>query len=236
MSIILITREPKAGKITALKLKNLGYETLLSSLIRIKFKKFILPKVLDFDYLIITSFNAARSINSYLNLKSIKVIAIGLKTATYLAQNGFNISLIFEKIEQFVNNVNMIGKNLKFLYLSGNHVSMDLTSQLNICGKHLVHRLVVYRSLECKNFNINILAKIRFITFYSERTAQIFVNKTSKYLNNTNQHLEEIICICLSQNIAESLKTLKFKQVLIALAPNENCMLDIFKRLKINPV
>ena len=231
MKRVLVTREAGAGLLTAKLYQGLGYNAVLHPLIKIEpVSLILLPSPLDFDYLIITSFNAANIMASpsHKDFSRVPVLIVGSKSADYLHNCGFKVAGIYQDSNELIEGIVDLGRsNLKLLYLSGDYVSTDIVGQLKIHG-HYTKQIVVYRSVKAKDIDVNLLKSIDIVTFYSQRTAAIFVEMVTSLGYDSFQN---IVCLALSAAIAQQLHDLSFKYLRVASEPNETAMLELLKAI-----
>jgi uroporphyrinogen-III synthase len=224
--MILITRPIEQAKTTKYKLKKLGYDAVCYPFLKIEYKNIPLTNK-NFDALIVTSQNAALAIRGFNHLYNTKAFAVGSKTALILKQSGFAkvvsadgdsntlVSLILQSQAQ----------NSNMLYLHGDYVAGELINKLE--PFYFIEDLIVYRSIAKHNINKkvkNLLhEKIRYILFYSPRTAKVFANLTVDNYSN-------ISAICISKNTANELKKLDFQALIISNHPSEDAMLELLNK------
>jgi uroporphyrinogen-III synthase len=220
---VLVTREAKNGKKTCNLLQNMGFFPVLCPFIEIESLEVDL-KDYDPDYIIITSINAAKA----LPFSKIPCLVVGQKSAAYLSKKGFEMAGAFPDSEALLASISAKKFHAcKFLYLSGDHIAMDIPKRLERMGHKLV-RKVVYKSKIVENINVNVLDAIDVVAFYSPRTALAFSNFISS--NSMHNKLKNIIAVCLSARIAANLKSLNFKKVLTAPEPTEAALLKLLKK------
>lgn len=227
MKRVLVTREADAGLFTVKLYQKLGYEVVLHPLIKIEpLSSALLSSPIGFDYLIITSFNAARIIASRQNFGRVPAVVVGSKSADYLGDCGFNVTNVYQDSNELIEGIVGLGQSsLRFLYLSGDYVSTDIVSRLKTHG-HYTKRKVVYRSVKAEDIDINLLKSIDIVTFYSQRTAAIFVEMVTDLGYNSFQNT---LCLVLSTGITQKLSSLSFKHIRVADRPNEAAMLELLK-------
>jgi len=217
---VLVTREATNRIKTFDLLKDMGFSPVLCPFIEIEHVPFKLGGDTP-DYIIITSINAAKAL-SFMN---VPCFVVGQKSAIYLEKNGIKVAGVFRDSEALLAKLSALA-NLKFLYLSGDHIATDIPKVLEKAG-HKVTRKIVYKSKIVENISANILDGIDVVTFYSPRTALAFVSFVSH--NALHDKLKRITAVCLSPKIAANLNDFAFKEVLIAPEPNETALLKLLK-------
>lgn len=241
MQYALLTRPYEESKSFAIKLKELGVESIIEPLLSIELitdENIITDlKCNESQTIIFTSKNA---VNGLMNLKlsgsllAKQVLAIGSKTAAIARAAGFkniiNIDANGEKMIEYILS-NFSPKQGNIIYVSGDIVAIDLENILRQNG-FTVTRLIVYRSIAVNKFSKeteNLLKenKISFVIFFSQRTARIFSDLVK--LSSLQDTVKTVKAFVLSKNIALSLAELKWQEIFTANAPNENSMIDIIK-------
>ncbi len=227
---ILIIRDLQSAIKTAKKILDDGYYVKIAPQFKIKAKS-IDPKGLkqQYDYIIITSFNAVSYLQSYCD-KSIPIILVGQKTAEYLAHNGWQIELYESNINRLSSHLReqvnkYVGK--KILYLSGEDISEEIDlKDINIS----INRQVAYKAEKIhylKKDMENFLRNVDIIFFYSNRTADIFL-ENAKCVSHV---FEKITAICISEKVSETVSKYRFKKIKISKNPTEESMLKACQRL-----
>ncbi|AIF80853.1 uroporphyrinogen III synthase HEM4 [endosymbiont of Acanthamoeba sp. UWC8] len=203
----------------------MGYKVICYPQLKIEFNiNITLPEVDLYNSLIVTSQNTAQAIKDYAQLKDIHVHIVGEKTAEVLRNYGFkNIASISNDHIELISKIKEGVPHLsKLLYLRGDHVAGDIKRKLR--QNYIIDNLIVYKSVEIpmpKKILCLLKSKIiSMVLFYSPRTAALFAK------NTINLNFLNISAICISQNTADELSSLNFKEIKIAKLPNENSMLE----------
>jgi len=213
--MILITRPLPQATFTKAKLQALGHAARIYPLLKIEFCDFDLVDA--FDYVILTSQNAAKALCTKPAIHA-QALVVGDKTSALIDQHGYKVAFTAPDAEHLYNEISLnISKNASILYLSGNHLAFPLVQMLGQAG-YKVTRKVVYNAKAIDH--LPPLHDIGTILFYSPRTASIFRNNAQVYSYN-------IQAICISQNTARQLEGVKFSSLKIASAPNEESMLEL---------
>lgn len=188
----------------------------------------IIQKILQYDTLLISSLNGAKSLIQNLCLyantsifdviKKKHVLSIGKKTYEFLKEHSFeNLFLPFDTLQSLIMNVNL--RNV--LYLSGYHTTFE-----NWCD-YSVKRIIIYKAIERKlNNNIKHMiysGEISHIVLYSKRSAELLLNNFFKDYDFLN-----IQFICMSENVAS---LLKHYSAIFPETPTEKSMNNLIQKI-----
>lgn len=122
-------------------------------------------------------------------------------------------------------------KNDSYLYLRGRDVRFDLKSELASHG-YLVDEVITYEALAAEHFSKNVLglfnaSDVKSVTFFSRRTADVFVQLSKEY--EVMPHLKEIKVLCISDGVLDFTYTKYFKDVRVAKKPDAHGMMKLIK-------
>ena len=224
--MILITRSYQQSITTAGKIGLIGKEYLIEPLSIIQPYPFNISKE-HFDAIVITSQNAIMPISSIEWIRDIRTFAIGSKTTHTLESYGFNDvtsgdSDVYHVINQVKEN---IPKGSKLLYLRGDIVKTDIK---NILTDYEVVEAITYKTTYKNALSSVVLAvwdNITYVLFYSGWAAKTFkIMAKNHFLSLSN-----IKAVCISQNAADELSDLHWKEILVAATPNESSILELLK-------
>lgn len=215
--MILITRPMPAALKTQMLLAELDLQAKIMPLLAIKQIGFTISQ--PYDYIIITSINAAQALLKQPSL-SAKILAVGDKSRDLLSQNGYEIALNASTAAQlFVKIKEAINPRESLLYLRGSHIVFPLEDSLKTLGYNIKSQ-EVYQAHALKQLPPDALKAIAKILFYSPRTAQVFKAICS-------DSVENITAYCISANCAYELNEVGFKEIKIARQPNENAIIEL---------
>jgi uroporphyrinogen-III synthase len=216
---VLITREQESALHTANKLLAKGYGVVLNPLISIVYCDLEVVEKTQSDYMLITSFNAAKRVpDVYKDLSGIKLITVGEKSAEYLKSKGVDVIYTAADAEDLMNDiVNVVQDNASIDFVCGDHIASDLDVKLSNKGFQ-INKMIVYKSIAATTFKMSILKRIDTVLFYSPRTATIF----AELVGEAKRYLQYIDCICISQNVAQKIQEIGFKSVRVADGPTED--------------
>lgn len=229
---VLLTRPISDSQEIAQALRAKGFTVDLEPLMHVEFLPD--PKIIieHFQAIIFTSANGIRAYhnNNYNKKKCFYVVgersgqvaqSLGLKEV--ISANG-DVNKLSEKII-----TELKPTNGPLLYLSGAHVSGDLTGDLQRAG-FSIERMPLYKTVERNHFTSETKKKLisgsfDYIPFYSPRSALIFKRLIEKAgLLNT---LSTVSALCLSQNISNELNRMCWKQILVAKKPTQKDLYDL---------
>ncbi len=213
---IIITRPKLQGLAFAKKLcqKNIDIDFagfMFEPLIEVKQRKVDLPNLDAYDEVIVTSQHGR-----YALPKNYKCYDIGTCTPTArdLAEKIINDSL---------------DKKLRFLYVRGADISFDMKSALENHG-HEVDEIVSYDAVANHDLSSDFLTvlknnEISAITFFSKRTAEIFIKSVYKY--KIIDDLKDIKVLCISNSVLECLDSVFKNNIEISSSPDVFGMVEI---------
>lgn len=232
---ILVTRPAPDAERTIAALRERGHETLHAPLLCIE----AMPEAAigpgPWDALLLTSANAVRAIEPhprFHDLTSLHVIAVGPRTAAAAREAGFpevvsaegdEASLVARVIAEYQ------GRNLRFLYLAGEHRAGDIAGKLAACGFQ-VETVVVYRAAAAGELPPAVVEALSTRTVdaalhYSPRSAETFV----KALNakGLGPEAAQLVHFCLSAQVAAPLSAAGLTNIKVASRPTEEDLLEL---------
>ena len=223
MTKILITRPKHQAHKTSKSLNDMGLSTLLEPLL---FLETIPHKVDDYSpykFLIVTSGNSFDFWDFHDIDKTKPLIAVGPQTAQRADECGFTTITDMDGTSADIKA--HIG-NHKAIHIGGYHISQHL-------GEN-VDRLIVYEAHPAEQITTackDALKKgeISLITFYSTRTAKIFVRLIQN--EKLEQTLESIRVLSISHNVLRSVRILPWADMYTASAPNGTAMIKDCERI-----
>ena len=169
----------------------------------------------DPDACIVTSRHGVQALAALSELRDLYLICVGESTA-HMAQ-----TLGYDRIAVAGGNVNRLVEYIshsydegsRFIYLSGEHVRMDIESVLS---QMQVTRLALYEAVASTQLSDTLIEHLRreqidAITLMSPRTAQIFSTLVEQA--NAQESLRHLNAIALSAAVAEPLASLPWKGI-----------------------
>lgn len=236
---LLLTRSIEQSNEIKPAIEKLGYKVFIEPVIEIHPVNNIKEIIANIDFtnielIIFTSINALRIFATYSNLRNIKVIVASEKSYLQAKQYGFTDILNAEgdanKIYTKVSKMNIMGD---VLYLSGMDITLDLSSKLNSIGIKS-KKIVIYQALATEKLSEQIITKlmlnqIDIITFFSERSAMIFLSLLKNLPIAEKIDFSQITLMVLSKKIASICKSLNWRNIKISSNITTESFLDLLK-------
>ena len=185
------------------------------------------------DAVLITSQHGVQSLALLTELRDIPLLCVGEKT-TEIAENlGFSrVCMAGENAERMIDYIlGAYGDDARFLYVSGENISVDLGEILGISGMQ-VARVIAYEAVATEALSDTLLEQLKrgqidAITFFSQRTAEIFLALAAEH--NTLENINKIDAFCLSKNVAEVAENANWRKVYSANEPTLNSLIECIK-------
>ena len=235
MKYLLITRPQEDASKLARLVKFKGFEPVVEPLLNpIYIEDLILmpPKV---QVVIVTSKHALRAIelsNQLGMFQNVPFLCVGDKTTEHAQAMGLQtLSAELENVDRLIAWVkeNIVPEVGPLMYLHGDVITKDLKAELGKTG-FFVHDQKTYEMNEAQTFSQKTMDLIKRqvfhgIAFFSPRTGRIFVNISSNF--GMHDYLSVVNALCLSQAIANEVKTIPWKSIRIAKSPKEEGFLEL---------
>ncbi|MBI1301614.1 MAG: hypothetical protein GC137_08150 [Alphaproteobacteria bacterium] len=208
-NLILIIRPEKQGQLFIDRFDEVQKRQMVcASVFSIKNLHFLMPEAETFDSIIITSANVIPAIAKEAFYTK-PIFCVGKGTTQQLKNKGFS------KIEVVANTVAELLPEIEaaayetFFYPRGVHITQNLSEMLSKVNKQLIEK-TVYEAVEEKSFSketINLLKNknVQAVTFFSRRSAEIFVKLINKH--NLSQVIKGIKALCISDGVIEYVHT-----------------------------
>lgn len=182
--------------------------------------------------LIITSANAIRMFADISDVRDISVITIGDSSAEIAKNLGFSsVQSAGGDVEALKSLVLKCCSKTegKLVYLCGKVITEDIT-KFFIDKGYQAESIEVYDALPVKKLDPIIIDEIKSgtiktIMFYSNRTAEIFMQiaKDASFLKK----LKEISAFCISEKVAGTVKSSEWDKIHVAKTPNGDAVLQL---------
>ena len=183
----------------------------------------------DIDGVIITSIHALSALPD--NLLHVPVYCVGESVRVALLEKGVSDIVMQPTAADLAEEI--IAQNsrgqLHFQYFRGKHIAFDMKGALEQHG-HTIEGIITYDAVAATQFSDNFLTvlqnkEIAAITFFSKRTAEIFVRlaRDSDILDN----LKGIRALCIAPRVVESLYPVFGKNIDVADSPDSCGMLQL---------
>lgn len=182
--------------------------------------------------IITTSKNGVRALASVCKHKHITIYTVGDGSKETAENIGFDNVISASGSANDLYNVILERHNPEdggLVYVSGDIVSVDLTTQLQD-KNFLIHHVTAYQakpvtiiSPALQHHLIN--RDIDIALFFSEQTAKIFEKLIIQ--NNLETYTNNVSAFCLSEKIEHSLQRTKWLSIYTANKPNQSSLLDM---------
>lgn len=162
------------------------------------------------DAVLITSKHGVQALALLTNLRDMFLLCVGEATANIALQLGFDkVSMTGETSQHMVEYIlDCYDEDAKFLYISGEDITTDLTEELGIRGMH-VQRIAAYGAIAAEALSDTLVEQLKrnninAISFFSTRTAHIFLSLAEKA--GVLGELKNIDAFCLSDTVQSNIK------------------------------
>ncbi|MDG7056530.1 MAG: uroporphyrinogen-III synthase [Wolbachia endosymbiont of Meromenopon meropis] len=233
MKSILLTRPLSDSLDTRNALRRYGYKVYIEPLFTIKYLQ---PNIstCQFDVVISTSKNSIKAFSQICKVDDFPIITVGSSTMQTAKDLGFSDIISAEgNVESLVSFIkNHYSITVKFLYIRGQEVSCDLKKRLSKESFN-IKELILYKTIIKKNLthrckNLLLSTKIDSIAFFSSQSARIFCSLILK--SGLSHSISDIVAYSMSKNIADSLKSIKWKKVTTSRLPTKESLIDAINR------
>ncbi len=164
----------------------------------------------DPDAVLITSKHGVQALALLTDIRDMFLLCVGEATANIATQLGFDrVSVTGESSEHMIDYIlDCYDEDARFLYISGEDISTDLGESLATRGMQ-VDRIAVYQAIATETLSDTLVeqlkrGQINAFTFFSTRTAQIFLALAEKA--GVTQNLQKIDAFCLSESVENAIK------------------------------
>ena len=217
---ILFTKSQNSSEILVNKFTSKGHKVTNFSILNVK--PIITPDInfKDFTSIIFTSSNAINHLVKVENIVHLKCFCVGEQTAAAAKKKGFlNIhvasgnyfelkDLIFKSLDK---------SREKFIYIRGEFVSNDLENDFKE-GGFLIKSLINYTTEPNLNTDLKLIEDLKsklidVIFVYSKRAADQLLKIILNHKIENN--LDNCTLNCISINVANTLKRLRWKKIKI---------------------
>ncbi|WP_168464311.1 uroporphyrinogen-III synthase [Wolbachia endosymbiont of Ctenocephalides felis wCfeT] len=233
MKSILLTRPLSDSLNTRNILKKYGYKVCIEPLFTVKYLQ---PDIsgYDFDVVISTSKNSVKALSQICRVGDLSIITVGSSTMQTAKEVGFSdIISADSNVDGLISFIKAhYAYTIKFLYIRGQEVSCDLKRRLseeNFDIKEVIlYKTIIKKSFtnRCKNLLLN--GKIDSVAFFSSRTARVFCSLILK--SGLSGVIGNMTAYTMSKNIADNLKSLKWKKIVTARLPTQDNLIDMINK------
>ena len=229
MARILVTRAAPEADATAARLRALGHNAVISPVLEIDPVSAKI-NVSGVQALLFTSAAAARAVAYDRTLKALPVLAIGDATAKAAQAVDFtNVHSAGGADLVDVAKAAWKPEGGAILHLSGEDVAGDLAGDLAKAGFE-TRRTIVYRArfaamLTAEASDYFKAGMIDAVLFHSARGGESFARLAGAA--GVTHALSSVDALCFSDRVAESVKSLSWRAILVASAPREEALLSL---------
>ena len=245
MPSILITRPAAMAEALAATLEDIGYEAVCEPLLSISPLHAPQPEAGAIDAIAITSSNALLALkerqSSIAELLNAPCFCVGARTAESARKFGFcNVQSADSDGAGLAKLINReLGqKNASILHVAGRDVSSGLRKELEKQEYRIidwpVYEAIPVSALTPATRNLLMMRKLNAVVVFSPRTARVLQELIVK-------HALEACCasvsaICLSEAVADGLRSLKWRRLIAAPQPSEEAVIACLKKAcPVNP-
>ncbi|MCI5046490.1 MAG: uroporphyrinogen-III synthase [Aquisalinus sp.] len=206
---------------------------VLAPMMHVCFPKVAIPDLSDDTYLVFTSANGVRAFTQNTKKRVWPVFAVGMATAREARKAGFyqleaaggSVQSLAELIEQKAT------AQAQLMHIAGSHVAGDLAGLLKERG-FVYQRAVFYKAvasdrLPNKALELLRTGRISAATFFSPRTAKIFLSLVAKH--KLTEVLQNVRIVVVSPAVAAVFPPELSSQVAVAKEPDQHAVIDILK-------
>lgn len=228
MKPILILRAEEDALRTAEKLRQFGFDSILSPVIKIYTTYTKAPKA-DYDALIASSAKAFETADEIERFSLLPVHAVGAKTAMSARNKGFDPEIVAGNAEAILPLLlQKYHKSTHFLYLAGRDRQSFLEDGLRQAGHritlHEVYKAEAAQRMTQEAENLLRENKLSAALHYSKRSVEIFTQLVATAQLTAN--LSNIDHFALSKDVAHPLELMQLSPY-VADKPNETQLLKL---------
>lgn len=225
---ILVTRAREQAEETARELRARGFLTLVDPVFEVRRVPFALPPAAGVQAVVLTSANAAYALGRDLLEKP--VFTVGEATARAAqARGAFDLRVARGEWSDLAERltVELEPEGGLVLHLAGRDVRGEIGPRLEERG-FAYERVVVYETVpreEIGSRSRHALTRraIGAILLYSPRTAATFARLVRQA--GLERHLEGVLCVCLSEAVAEEIDDLPGLEIVVAEERDQRALL-----------
>jgi len=217
---ILLTRPLEDSQELILRFKELGHNVSHLPLIKIEKKNYENLNFSEYKGIIFTSSNSIKYLDVKLIDKKIHCFCVGNKTEQNARSKGF---LNVYSANGSANNLkelilqNYNSSNGKLLYVSGEHISVNLDKEL-ISEGYNVKRIVNYEAQPLEKINVDFIEKLKLkmpqiVFIYSQNSAISFLNIIKNH-QLVDLWMESNL-MCLGEKTSSVLNEIKWKKIFL---------------------
>ncbi len=233
MKSILLTRPLLDSLDTRYALKKYGYKVYIEPILTLRY---LHPNIseYEFDIVISTSKNSVKAFSNIYKVDDLSIVTVGNATMQTAKDLGFAEVISADgSTDDLISLIKKLySREVKFLYIRGQEISCDLKKKLFDAGFNM-KEVILYKMIAKKNLshrckNLLSTSKVNGIIFLSAHTARIFCSLILK--SQLSDIMNNMVAYVMSKNIADNLKTIKWKKILISRLPTKESLIDIINK------
>lgn len=237
---LLLTRSIKQSNEIKSSIEDIGYKVVLEPLLTVEPLDnidLIISNINfnDVELLIFTSINAINIFVSHCKERDIPIIVGSSKSALMAKDLGFkNIHCTYGDANSILKKIQKLNIKGKSIYFAGTDITLELSKELVSLGIKS-EKIIIYKAHAKQNLSEQIINqiqnnKIDVITFFSKRTAEIFIKMINNILLEKQIDFSKITAIVLSKKIAMICKSLNWRNIKISSNITTESFLDLLKK------
>lgn len=224
---VLITRPEAEALDFARDVAACGFEPMICPVLEIEAVPYDAVDCHDYDGAIFTSTNGLKFFTAP---QGIFAYCVGAQTAALAAAQGYKVVAVAATAEALAREL-CKHKPMKLLYVRGRDVAVDLAAAL---PDFSLTPLIVYSANPSQSLVIALRAaldknKIHAVSFFSKRSAKIFMETIAK--EKLEASLAGIRALCISQSVLEYVQPEHWWQVYVSDTPDRSGMLALLKMI-----
>lgn len=228
---IIVTRPQPDADFTALKLKDIGQVPLIAPTLRFAPLSITLPDPTKLSGLVATSANALRALSERGELdrfRHLHAFVVGDATAETAVAFGFErVTSADGTATELAIMLRKVAEPQRLLYVHGRDRAADLVAMV-ATARHLIISCPVYEMRPITDLPSSVILAIDggavdVALFYSRRAAEFFADAARK----ATIAATELACLCLSEEIAETLRKKGFHRCFAAARPTEAALFEL---------
>lgn len=228
---IVITRPQPDADFTAMKLKDIGQIPLIAPSLQFVPLGITLPDASKLTGLVATSANALRALSERGEIERFRHLAafvVGDATAETARAFGFKkVTSAQGTATELAVMLRKVGEPQRLLYVHGRDRAADLVAMV-ATARHLIISCPVYEMRPIPELPSSVILAIDggavdAALFYSKRAAECFAAAARQ----ATIAASELPCLCLSKEIAETLRGKGFNRCFAAARPTEAALFEL---------
>lgn len=239
--VVLITRTRPDADALAARIADLGYEPLIEPMLDVHATH--LPMAGDplcAEGLIVTSAQALRHLNTLVREIAFRhkpLYAVGPKTAALAVEMGWhNVhdgGGDVRRLGAFLQTRKEVTPSSRLVHICGRDIAKDTRAIMHDLPCK-VWDWVVYETDPADHFSPTFdsyvqAGRLKAALFYSPRAAAVFRENVQAY--KSREDIKEIILLCLSPSVLESLASMPNGGLYVAHTPDEDALLDLLTKM-----